>query len=102
MPNGTGQMFAKGKMHFVYVLLSLKDKRFYIGLSNNLTRRIKEHKYGKGQSTKGRRPLVLLYYEAHASQKDAKRREKYFKTSKGRTTLKQILRDAIDNYVDIK
>ena len=82
-------------MHYVYVLLSLKDRKLYIGLTDDIKRRIKEHKRGKTKSTSGRRPLELLYYEAHLSNKDARRRETYFKTSKGRTTLRQMLRDSI-------
>jgi putative endonuclease len=50
-------------MHYVYVLLSQKDDKFYIGFTSDLERRLKEHNDGKAQSTKSRRPLKLLYYE---------------------------------------
>ncbi|PIR43034.1 hypothetical protein COV24_04900, partial [candidate division WWE3 bacterium CG10_big_fil_rev_8_21_14_0_10_32_10] len=43
-------------------------------------------------STSKRLPLKLIYYEAHLSKEDAKRREKYFKTTKGKATLHQIIR----------
>ncbi len=56
-------------MHYVYVLLSLKDEKFYIGLTGDLQRRLKEHNTGKNISTKSRLPLKLLYYEAHLSKK---------------------------------
>ncbi len=56
-------------------------------------RRLKEHNDGKSSSTKSRRPLKLIYYEAHLSKEDAMRRESYFKTSKGKSTLRQIFRD---------
>ncbi len=82
-------------MYYVYVLLSKKDKKFYLGFTNDLKRRLKEHNEGKAQSTKSRRPFRLIYYEAHTSRKDAKRREDYFKTSKGKATLKQMLRDSL-------
>ena len=82
-------------MYYVYVLLSLKDQKFYTGFTSNLKRRVKEHNCGKTRSTCGRQPLKLVYYEMHLSNNDARRRETYFKTSKGRTTLKQILRDSI-------
>ncbi len=82
-------------MHYVYVLLSGKDGKFYIGLTSDLKRRLKEHNDGKASSTKSRRPLKLLYYEAHISKEDAKRRENYFKTTKGKATLKQMLRGAL-------
>ena len=81
---------------YVYVLLSQNDNKFYIGSTNDLKRRVKEHQAGKNTSTSKRLPLKLIYYEAHTSKADALRREKYYKTTKGKTTLKQILRDALN------
>jgi putative endonuclease len=75
-------------MHYVYILLSLKDGKFYIGYTSNLKRRLKEDSSGKNPSTKSRRPLRLLYYEAHLSKRDAMRRETYFKSTKGKSTLR--------------
>lgn len=83
-------------MYYVYVLLSQKDNKFYIGFTGELKRRLKEHNSGKNTSTKSRRPLKLIYYEAHLSQADAMRRERYFKTTKGKSTLKQMLRDSLE------
>jgi len=82
-------------MYYVYVLLSLKDNKFYIGFTSDLKRRLKEHNAGNNISTKSRLPLKLVYYEAHLSKTDAQRREGYFKTSKGKSTLKQMLRDSL-------
>ena len=82
-------------MYFVYVLLSQKDSNFYIGFAENIKQRLNEHNAGKNTSTKLRRPFDLIYYEAHTSKTDALRRERYFKTAKGKTTLRQILRDAL-------
>ena len=84
-----------GYMYFVYVLLSEKDKNFYIGFSENIDQRLDDHNAGKNISTRERRPFRLVYYEGHTSKADALRREKYFKSSKGKTTLKQILKDAL-------
>ncbi|MBT4516507.1 MAG: GIY-YIG nuclease family protein [Candidatus Komeilibacteria bacterium] len=81
------------QFYFVYILLSLRDKRFYIGQTNNLERRLSEHNQGKNISTFVRRPLELIFYEAYLNKKDALRREKYFKTTKGKTTLKQMLKE---------
>jgi putative endonuclease len=85
-------------MHYVYVLQSQKDHMLYIGFTSDLERRLKEHDNGKAQSTKSRRPLKLIYYEAHQSMEDAQRRERYFKTTKGKSTLKQMLRISMANY----
>jgi putative endonuclease len=83
-------------MYYVYVLLSKKDAKFYIGYTENLERRLQEHRRGETKSTKGRRPLVFIYAEIHKSEQDAKRREGYFKTAKGKSTLRQMLRDSLD------
>ena len=78
---------------YVYILSSLKDNQFYIGSTNNVKRRLKEHQLGKTVSTSKRLPIELIYFEAHRAKLDAIRREKYFKTTKGKTTLRQVLRE---------
>ena len=77
--------------------MSEKDRKFYTGFSENIEQRFDEHNAGKNISTKLRRPLRLIYCEAHTSKSDALRRERYFKTTKGKATLKQILKDALSN-----
>ena len=84
-------------MYYVYVLLSNKDNNFYIGFTENVGQRLDEHNAGKNRSTRLRRPFKLIYCEGHTSKFDALRREGYFKTNKGKTTLKQILKDALSN-----
>ncbi len=80
-------------MYYVYVLLSKKDSLFYIGYSASLARRIKEHKTGQVLSTKYRRPLILVFYEAYLDKSDAHRRERYFKTTKGKAVLRNMLKN---------
>ena len=80
-----------------YVLHSLKDQKFYIGYSSQINRRIQQHHEGDVPSTKGRRPLKLVYYESYMSQKDALRRESYFKSTAGKRTLKLMLRDTLSS-----
>ncbi len=73
---------------YTYVLKSLKDVKLYIGWTNNLKHRIKEHNKGLVDATKNRRPLRLEYFEACNSKEKAIKREKYFKTGFGRRFLK--------------
>jgi len=79
--------------YYVYILKSQKDSNLYIGFTNDLSRRLQEHQQGKNISTSKRLPVELIYFESHKSKKDALRRESYFKTAKGKTTIKQILRE---------
>jgi len=62
-------------MHHVYVLKSQKDNELYVGFTNNIERRIKEHNNGLVSATRFRRPFDLVYYEAYRSEKDARHRE---------------------------
>ena len=71
------------------------DRKFYIGFSEDVLRRLEDYNEGKVPSTKTRRPFKLLHYEAHLSRKDALRREGYFKATKGRYMLNQILRESL-------
>lgn len=82
-------------MYYVYVLLSFRDKKFYIGFSEDVKKRLEDHNAGRNTSTKTRRPLKLIYFEAHLCKKDALRREFYFKTAKGKSTLRLMLRDSL-------
>lgn len=77
---------------FTYVLRSKKDGKFYTGYTHELPSRFQAHESGKVASTKYRRPLELVYYEACRSQDDAIRREKYLKTHYGKMFLGKRLK----------
>jgi len=80
-------------MHYVYVLQSSKDKKFYVGYSKDLKQRVENHNRGLVPATKQRQPLELVYYEACLSKNDAIRREKYLKTGWGKRFIKNRLKD---------
>ncbi|MBS3742230.1 MAG: GIY-YIG nuclease family protein [Candidatus Cloacimonetes bacterium] len=82
-------------MFYTYVLKSQRDKNFYIGFTKDLEKRINEHNKGKVTSTKYRKPLILIYYEACRNKEDALHREKYLKTSYGHRYLKNRLKNDI-------
>lgn len=79
-------------MYYVYVLQSLKDMNYYVGFSKDLKLRFEQHQRGSVESTKNRRPLRLIYYEASLDIEDALRREKYLKTHLGRLFLHKRLK----------
>ncbi len=72
---------------YIYVLESLKDFDRYIGYTNNLKRRLEEHKKGLSFATKFKMPFKLIYFEGCLNQADAKRRENDLKTTQGRRFL---------------
>jgi len=79
--------------YYVYVLKSINKEFVYVGFTHNLKRRLLEHNSGKNLSTKHYAPFELIHYEAYRNEKDAKRREEYLKTTKGKTTLKTMLKE---------
>lgn len=82
-------------MYYTYVLYSRGDKKFYIGYTENLDRRIYEHQVKNVHTTARYNKPELIFFEAFKSKEDALRREQYFKTSKGRTALRLITRASL-------
>jgi len=80
-------------MYYVYVIKSLKDDNVYVGHTNDLVKRFKQHNDGLVESTKYRKPFKLLYYEASNILEDVIKREKSLKTGFGRAYLKRRLKD---------
>ena len=63
-------------MFCVYIIQNNKTKQIYIGKSNNLFRRIKEHNSGKSKFTnKKNGKWILIYSEFYRDKKDADDRE---------------------------
>lgn len=79
-------------MYYSYVLQSKKDMHLYYGYTKNLTERFEQHMAGEVDSTKHRRPLKLVYYEACCTKEDALHREKYFKTYHGHQFIQKRLK----------
>jgi len=76
---------------YVYILFSEMDKKLYVGYTANLKERLGDHFHGRVASTKKRRPLVLIHYEAFRNRIDAKAREEFLKSGFGRSQLKKAL-----------
>lgn len=83
-------------LYYIYILHSKKDGKLYIGYADDLRKRINKHNRGSVRSTKDRRPLELIHYEAYRRELDAKRREKYLKGGKGHRELKVQLKDILE------
>ena len=88
LPAGREQWFPK--MYYVYALRSVNHNRIYVGLSKNITLRIKEYNAGKTKSTKFFKPWVLFYSEELSSRMVAREREKTLKSGFGRDYLKRL------------
>ena len=79
-------------MYYTYVLQSDNVGKLYTGFTKDLKLRFEKHDKGVVDSTRDRRPLRLVYYEACLHQDNATRREKYLKTYHGKMFLKKRLK----------
>jgi len=68
------------RYYFVYILANKNNEVLYTGVTNDLYRRVCEHKEGKGSKfTSKYRVTKLVYYEIFESVMDALNREKQLK-----------------------
>ena len=82
-------------MYYVYLVKS-ENNKLYVGSTNNLRRRLKEHREGKVFSTRSFSDIQLIYYEAFKSEKDARLREKQLKHyGKAYQELKKRLKNSL-------
>jgi putative endonuclease len=74
-------------MYTIYGL-NFDDGRIYVGMTDNLARRIKEHKRGRTKSTKNRGDFKIIKIEECDNRVTAREREKYWKSGCGKEQLK--------------
>jgi putative endonuclease len=68
------------KHYYVYILAKARNSTFYTGVTNNLIRRVWEHKEGLAEGfTKKYGVHMLVYYEIHTEIEGAITREKLIK-----------------------
>ncbi len=87
-------------MFYVYLIKSISSRKIYVGYTNDLRRRLKEHNEMKGgkYTTKNKGPFELIYYEAYKSEKDAKRREGALKLhKKAYAQLRKRISDSLES-----
>ena len=80
-------------MFSVYILLSEKDKRTYIGYSHDVNQRLQQHNSGQVRATEHRLPLHVLFTEEFETEREARSRELWWKSSSGRNALKRYFKE---------
>ena len=80
--------------YYVYILL-LSNRQLYTGYTKNFVQRLDYHERGKVASTAKRRPLEIIHVERYLLESDARRRERFLKTTEGKRLLRQQLRDLL-------
>ncbi|MBI3888834.1 GIY-YIG nuclease family protein [Candidatus Nomurabacteria bacterium] len=77
-------------MIFIYVIKSREKNFRYVGITNNLDRRIKEHNSKKSKSTAPYCPFDLRLKEEYSDYSEARKREKFLKSGQGRKFLDML------------
>jgi putative endonuclease len=77
--------------YYVYAMISIVDGRVYVGLTNDVSRRLKEHNQGKTRSTRFYRPWELFYTDVVDNLNSARCLELKLKSGSGKEFLKKQL-----------
>ena len=78
-------------MVWVYIIQSVQDKGYYIGITKDTKVRLNSHNAGKVRSTKKRKPFILLYTEKFLNYNEARTREIEIKSYKGGNELRKLI-----------
>jgi len=77
-------------MFYVYVLRSKKTGRRYVGSCADVDDRLRRHNAGESNATRHGIPWALLHFEEFVTRSAAVRRERYYKTGRGRDELDRL------------
>jgi len=77
--------------HYVYILRSLRDQKYYIGETADVQARLEFHNKGLQRSTKGRTPFEIIFVEEFEHRSEALKREKEIKSWKGGQKFKVLI-----------
>ena len=85
-----GSAYGGKTINYVYGLhlKSLVNGRMYTGFTEDIEERLNYHNSGKVRSTKAYKPYSLVYTEAFSDKTEARKRENFLKSGKGREFIK--------------
>ena len=78
-------------MVYVYILKSLTDNGYYVGICKDLEKRLNKHNKGGVSSTRRRRPFTLIHSEQFENYSLAREREKQVKSWHGGNAFKKLV-----------
>ncbi len=79
--------------HFVYILESEIDGRFYIGQTQNVSKRLERHNKGYNKATKSKRPWKLLISVSVSNRAEAIKLERKLKSLKKRSSIIKFIEE---------
>ncbi len=87
-------------MYYTYAIKSKLHNYIYVGITNNIQRRLHQHNKGYNHSTKAYRPFEIIYFEELPDRAAARQREKYLKSGVGKE-LKRIAQNSVPDSLPI-
>ncbi len=79
-------------MYYVYAIKSVARNYIYVGLTDNLDRRLSEHNNGHNRTTKPYAPFILIWSNSYPTRAEARKKEKYLKSGTGKEFLRGLRR----------
>jgi len=78
-------------MYHVYIFLNLTKTRTYTGVAEDIHKRLEEHNKGRVKSSSPYRPYQIIHTESLPTLKEARQKERFYKSTTGRRKLKIIV-----------
>ena len=80
---------------FIYILKFNKSGKYYIGSTNNLERRLIEHKNGESKYTRENGDFNLIFSQKFNSVVEARKSEQKLKSFKSKKVIERIIKDGV-------
>jgi putative endonuclease len=77
-------------MYYVYILLNERNTKTYTGVADDVNKRLAEHNAGRVKSSRPYRPYKIIHAESFETLKEARQKERFYKSTTGRRKLKEM------------
>ena len=81
--------------YITYILYSKSYNRYYIGYTNNIEIRLKQHSDGRNSWANRYKPWVVVCQNKHQTRAEAMKEEKYLKSLKNKERIKEYIKKYI-------
>jgi len=78
-------------MFYVYLLQSDVDSSYYVGFTENLEQRLKQHNNGGSKYTSRKIPWKLVYFEQFNLKSEALKRELFLKKQRNKAFYQNLV-----------
>jgi putative endonuclease len=77
-------------MHYIYILLNQAKTRTYTGVADDIDKRLALHNAGRVKASRPYRPYNVIHTEEFETLKEARQKEKFYKSTTGRRRIKEM------------